>query len=143
MKHTIDLPNVSENLKKSNLSSIIAQLHSQIVRRKRDTTAEDDGKEDANGNGNGDSNGNGNGHEGKKKNKYRGPCEPLASETYMKIEIVRPSKDPSESFGQGMIVKVTCEKGYTSNLANTNSTVKCVRGRWKPVRPACTMSKFC
>lgn len=122
---------VPDQLKKSNLTTIIAQLKSQIVRRKRDAPYDDDGKnEDTEET-----------SENKKNKKVRLPCEPLASETYMKIEIIRPSKDPNEAFGQGMIAKVTCDKNFNSNLANANSTVKCVRGRWKPVKPQCTMSK--
>lgn len=124
-------PDNTDAFKKSNMT-IIAQLKSQIVRRKRDTPYDEDGK----GEDNEDTS------ENNKKKKVRIPCEPLASETYMKIEIIRPSKDPNETFGQGMIAKVTCDKNYNSNLANANSTVKCVRGRWKPVKPQCTVSKW-
>lgn len=62
-------------------------------------------------------------------------------DSIMQIEVMRPSKDANEEFGPGMIIKITCSKGYNSNLANLNSTVKCVRGRWKPMKPLCVLSE--
>lgn len=110
-------------------ANVYAQLQSQIVRRKREN--DEDGKEDENvalG--------------GKKKDKTRGPCEPLIEVEHMQVEIVKPPKIPSESFGHGIVLKVTCDSGYNSNVQTANSTVRCNKGVWKPVRPFCTLSKF-
>lgn len=76
-----------------------------------------------------------------KKNKFKGPCEPLVSESHAQLEIVRPGKDPNEAFGPGTIVRIVCSKGFVSNMAGPNATSKCVRGRWKPIKPTCSMSK--
>jgi hypothetical protein len=110
-------------------ANIYAQLQSQIVRRKRET--DDDGKDD-------DANPAG----GKRKDKNRGPCEPLVDVEHMQIEIVKPPKNPSESFGHGIVLKITCDDGYNSNVQTANSTVRCNKGVWKPVRPFCTLSKI-
>ena len=106
-------------------ANIYAQLQSQIVRRKRET--DDDGKDDDTGIGG-----------GKKKN--RGPCEPLLNADHMQIEIVKQAKNPNESFGHGMVLKITCDSGYNSNVQTANSTVRCNKGNWKPVKPSCSLS---
>jgi hypothetical protein len=119
----------SENHRKSPTdlaANIYAQLQSQIVRRKRET--DDDGKDD-------DTSAGG----GKKKN--RGPCEALLSIEHMQIEVVKQAKNPSENFGHGMVLKITCNTGYSSNVQTANSTVRCNKGVWKPVKPACTLSE--
>lgn len=108
-------------------ANIFAQLQSQIVRRKRET--DDDGKDDDVG---------GTGTGGKKKT--RGPCEPLLNIDHMQIEIVKQAKNPNESFGHGMVLKITCDSGYNSNVQTANSTVRCNKGNWKPVKPSCSLS---
>ncbi|KAG5681085.1 hypothetical protein PVAND_010551 [Polypedilum vanderplanki] len=105
-------------------ANIYAQLQSQIVRRKRDT--DDDGKDDDIG------------VVGKKK---RGPCEPITELDHMQMEIVKPPKNPNDSFGHGMVLKITCNSGYHSNIQTVNSTVRCNKGVWKPVKPVCTVTK--
>lgn len=55
----------------------------------------------------------------------------------MRIDIVRTGKDPTNEFSAGTIIRATCAKEYRLNLQNPNGTAKCVRGRWKPVRPEC------
>lgn len=107
-----------------------AQLQSQIVRRKRETS-DDEGKDD-------DALSNLGG--GKKK--ARGPCEPLLNIEHMQIEIVKQAKNPNESFGHGMVLKITCDSGYNSNVQTANSTVRCNKGNWKPVKPSCSLSKY-
>ncbi|XP_038108340.1 uncharacterized protein LOC6031316 isoform X1 [Culex quinquefasciatus] len=129
-------------------ANLMEQLHSQIIRRKRDTTrepaassAEDTRRARKNSRAvqnQTDSSGV-DGLDANKKIKFKGPCEPLASESYALLEIVRPGKDPNETFGPGTIVKVTCSKGYVSNMVSPNATSKCVRGRWKPIKPTCSM----
>ena len=49
---------------------------------------------------------------GNKKGKNKGPCEPLQSETSMQVDVIRASKDTNEAYGPGMIVKITCAKGF-------------------------------
>lgn len=132
-------------------ANLMEQLHSQIIRRKRDTTrepaassAEDTRRARKNSRAvqnQTDSSGV-DGLDANKKIKFKGPCEPLASESYALLEIVRPGKDPNETFGPGTIVKVTCSKGYVSNMVSPNATSKCVRGRWKPIKPTCSMSEY-
>lgn len=78
---------------------------------------------------------------GKKKSKFKGPCEPLSSEPYVHIEVVRPGKLPNVTFSSGTIVKLACGRGYGSNLPE-NRTAKCVRGKWKPVKPGCSIRKY-
>lgn len=76
-----------------------------------------------------------------KKNRHRGPCEPLVDLENMQIEVLKPPKNQNESFGHGMVLKVTCNAGYNSNIQTVNSTVRCNKGVWKPVKPMCTLSK--
>ncbi|XP_050552078.1 uncharacterized protein LOC118277568 isoform X4 [Spodoptera frugiperda] len=71
-----------------------------------------------------------------KKGRPKSPCEPIESEPYVNIEIVKYGRDPNNTFSSGTIVRVACGKGYGLNL-ETNATAKCVRGRWKPEKPKC------
>ncbi|CAH2056897.1 unnamed protein product, partial [Iphiclides podalirius] len=76
-----------------------------------------------------------NGERGK-KGRPKSPCEPIESEPYINIEIVKYGRDPNNTFSSGTIVRVACGKGYGLNL-DANATAKCVRGRWKPEKPKC------
>lgn len=60
----------------------------------------------------------------------------------MHLEVVREGRDPSVENSAGTIIRTTCAKEYTLNLQNPNGTVKCVRGRWKPSLPECTLSMW-
>ncbi|KAL0811803.1 hypothetical protein ABMA28_009231 [Loxostege sticticalis] len=71
-----------------------------------------------------------------KKGRPKSPCEPIESEPYVNIEIVKYGRDPNNTFSSGTIVRVACGKGYGLNL-EPNATAKCVRGRWKPEKPKC------
>lgn len=131
----------SQDYKKQNVSSIIAQLKSQIVRKKR---SDDDGRKNQRQNrrqnqtaveewpDNPDA---------PKRGKPKGPCEPIIIESTMNIEVIRPGRDSTEEYSSGTLVKVTCGKGYNLNLVNPNGTAKCVRGRWKPMTPMCLTRK--
>ncbi|XP_073962964.1 uncharacterized protein [Choristoneura fumiferana] len=77
----------------------------------------------------------GSGEKGK-KGRPKSPCEPIESEPYVNIEIVKLGRDPNNTFSSGTIVRVACGKGYGLNL-DQNATAKCVRGRWKPDKPKC------
>lgn len=57
----------------------------------------------------------------------------------MRVDVVKEGRDPNNDFGTGTIVRVTCAKEYRLNVPNSNGTAKCVRGRWKPVKPECTL----
>ncbi|XP_021700723.1 sushi, von Willebrand factor type A, EGF and pentraxin domain-containing protein 1 [Aedes aegypti] len=129
---------------------LMQNLHSQIIRRKRNTvevsvsSAEDTRRSQKNNRKNAGATANqtdptGMDGDPTKKIKFKGPCEPLSSEAHAQLEIVRPGKDPNEAFGPGTIVRMTCSKGYVSNMASPNATSKCVRGRWKPIKPTCNM----
>ncbi|XP_012545704.3 uncharacterized protein LOC101741571 isoform X2 [Bombyx mori] len=72
----------------------------------------------------------------RKKGRPKSPCEPIASEPYINIEVVKYGRDPNNTFSTGTIIRVACGKGYGFNL-DANATVKCVRGRWKPEKPKC------
>lgn len=72
----------------------------------------------------------------KKKNKFKGPCPPLSSEPYVNVEIVKHGRDQNSTYSTGTIVKMACGKGYGLNLPE-NKTAKCVRGKWKPMKPMC------
>jgi hypothetical protein len=76
----------------------------------------------------------------KPKHKFRGPCDPLSSEPYVNVEIVKHGRDPNVSFSSGTIVKMACGKGYGLNMPE-NKTAKCVRGRWRPTKPTCSICK--
>ncbi|XP_030753340.1 uncharacterized protein LOC115880296 [Sitophilus oryzae] len=70
-------------------------------------------------------------------NKTRsGPCEALQDEPFVNVEVVKQGKDPNATFGAGTTVRLACGKGYVLNMAE-NRTAKCVRGKWKPVKPEC------
>ncbi|CAH2986746.1 unnamed protein product [Chilo suppressalis] len=71
-----------------------------------------------------------------KKGRPKSPCEPIESEPYINVEIVKYGRDPNNTFSSGTIVRVACGKGYGLNL-EPNTTAKCVRGRWKPEKPKC------
>lgn len=58
----------------------------------------------------------------------------------MRINVVREGRDHNNEFSAGTMVRITCAKEYKINFKNANSTAKCVRGRWKPVKPECTLS---
>lgn len=112
-------------------AKIYAKLQSQIVRRRRKRENDDDGKDDEvaiTG-------------VGKKKDRTRGPCESLTDSPHMQIEIVKPPKNQNDSFGHGMVLKITCDTGYNNNVQTANSTVRCNKGVWKPVKPECSLSK--
>ncbi|XP_065167243.1 CUB and sushi domain-containing protein 3-like isoform X3 [Atheta coriaria] len=66
------------------------------------------------------------------------PCEPLSNEPYVSIEIVKHGKHANITYSSGTVVKMACGKGYELNLPE-NKTAKCVRGKWKPERPECTI----
>ncbi|KAJ8927716.1 hypothetical protein NQ314_019789 [Rhamnusium bicolor] len=70
------------------------------------------------------------------KHKNRGPCEPLSSEPFVNVEVVKHGRDPNVSFSPGTIVKMACGKGYGLNMPE-NKTAKCVRGKWRPTKPMC------
>lgn len=74
------------------------------------------------------------------KPKIRIPCEVLSSEPFVNIEFVKHGKDPNVTYGPGTVVRVACGKGYRLNM-EINSTAKCVKGKWKPVKPECSISK--
>lgn len=61
---------------------------------------------------------------------------------HLQMEVVKPPKNQNESFGHGMVLKITCDSGYNSNIQTANSTVRCNKGVWKPVKPVCSLSKF-
>lgn len=126
--------------------ALMEKLQSQIIRRKRDTrdagSSMEETKRTQKANRKAANQTDVDSMDPARKVKFKGPCEPLASEPYAQLEIVRPGKDPNETFGPGTIVRVTCTKGYVSNIINPNATAKCVRGRWKPTKPTCSMSKF-
>ncbi|KAJ8978205.1 hypothetical protein NQ317_014721 [Molorchus minor] len=70
------------------------------------------------------------------KNKNRGPCEPLSSEPFINVEVVKHGRDPNVTFSPGTVVKMACGKGYGLNMPE-NKTAKCVRGKWRPLKPMC------
>lgn len=76
----------------------------------------------------------------KKKNKFKGPCPSLSSEPYVNVEIVKHGRDQNSTYSSGTIVKMACGKGYGLNLPE-NKTAKCVRGKWKPMKPMCLICK--
>lgn len=77
----------------------------------------------------------------RKNKKSKGPCDPLSTESYVDVRIVKHGRDPNVSFSSGTIVKVTCARGYSLTIPD-NKTAKCVRGKWKPAKPECATRKF-
>lgn len=59
----------------------------------------------------------------------------------MRLDVVREGRDPAVENSAGTIIRATCAKEYALNLQNPNGTVKCVRGRWKPMLPDCSLRK--
>lgn len=105
---------------------LLAQLQADVVRRRKRET-DDDGKSDDDG------------PEIGGKKKHRGPCESLANEEHMQIEIVKPPKIQNETNGHGIVLKITCDTGFNLNVQTANSTVRCNKGVWKPMRPSCSL----
>lgn len=69
-------------------------------------------------------------------------CHPFPEDNVASTEIIKYGPDASLPYSSGTIIKITCEKGYGLNLPNT--TVKCIRGKWRPTRPKCLICKcFC
>lgn len=151
----------SDSNRTRNISSIIAQLKSQIVRRRKRSAAKNDneGRTEQRRDRLKNRGGNKNhtvpvvhypdGEEtfeavdnGKRGGKPKAPCEEIVEGSYMTIHIVRPGRDMMEPYSSGTIIKAICSKGYSLNLANANGTAKCVRGRWKPLTPVCEKSEF-
>ncbi|XP_069182645.1 sushi, von Willebrand factor type A, EGF and pentraxin domain-containing protein 1 [Procambarus clarkii] len=76
----------------------------------------------------------------KKKGKRDSPvvphCEPIPSEPYLRVEVVRKGRDSNYTYSAGARIKVTCLHGYGLNIGNR--TAKCARrGKWKPMKPEC------
>ncbi|CAG2068861.1 unnamed protein product, partial [Timema podura] len=67
-----------------------------------------------------------------------GPCEVISTEPFIEVEVMKSGRDPNQTYSSGTLVKVTCGKGYGSNLG-VNSTAKCVRGQWRPAKPQCAI----
>lgn len=65
--------------------------------------------------------------------------QPILMRPYLRIDILREGRDSSVEFSSGTIVRATCAKEYRLNLQNPNGTAKCVRGRWKPLKPECSL----
>lgn len=59
----------------------------------------------------------------------------------METEIIKPGRDPNITYSHGVVVKVTCSRGYGLNNGE-NTTVRCNRGRWKPDKPLCGISEY-
>lgn len=68
-------------------------------------------------------------------------CPPFSDDSFSNIEILKYGFDASISFSSGTILNITCTKGFGLNLAE-NSTVKCVRGKWRPAKPKCLLCKI-
>lgn len=147
-KNTV--PAVSRPGLKNSTIDFMAQLASQLQRKKR--SADEDLRDEIDQS------------ETNKKARAREPCEvsvrfvyheknhmltafylffsifqPILIEPFIRIDIVREGKDPSNEYSAGTIVRATCAKEYRLNLQNPNGTAKCVRGRWKPLKPSCTL----
>ncbi|KAG7173717.1 Locomotion-related protein Hikaru genki-like 2 [Homarus americanus] len=76
----------------------------------------------------------------KKKGKRDSPavphCEPIPSEPYLRVEVIRKGRDSNYTYSAGARIKVTCLHGYGLNIGNR--TAKCARrGKWKPMKPEC------
>lgn len=99
-----------------NISSLIDQLKSQVVRRKRDS--DDEGPDDG------------------KKGKSRGPCEDLDWDSFGNYSILRPGKLPGRNT-PGTMISINCNPGFRLTMKNHNNTFRCVKGIWKPNKPEC------
>lgn len=101
---------------RNNVTSLIEQLKSQIVRRKRES--DDDVTDDG------------------KKGKPRGPCEDLDWDSFGNYTILRPGKLPGKNTA-GTMISINCNPGFRLTMKNHNNTFRCVRGIWKPNKPEC------
>lgn len=101
---------------RQNISSLIEQLKSQVVRRKRES--DDDGPDDG------------------KKGKARGPCEDLDWDSFGNYTILRPGKLPGRNT-PGTMIAINCNPGFRLTMKNMNNTFRCVKGIWKPNKPEC------
>lgn len=109
-----------------NLTNLIAQLKSQIVRRKRSADTEGGGDQD---------------HAENRKPRPRGPCEELNLDAVANVTIVRQGKSPGRN-SPGTILHIVCNTGFKLNIKNPNATARCVRGIWKPQKPMCLSGEF-
>lgn len=82
------------------------------------------------------------GPDGQMRGKPKSPCQAIEARSFMQLDVVREGRDPSVENSAGTIIRATCAKEYTLNLQNPNGTVKCVRGRWKPQLPECTLRMY-
>ncbi|KAK7866166.1 hypothetical protein R5R35_001392 [Gryllus longicercus] len=78
------------------------------------------------------------GHRPRPKTGKGAPCELLADEPTMRVEVVKAGRDPNQTYSPGTVVRVSCSKGYSLSLGrHSNNTAKCARGQWKPAKPEC------
>ncbi|GLH01645.1 CSON007528 protein, partial [Gryllus bimaculatus] len=78
------------------------------------------------------------GHRPRPKTGKGTPCELLADEPTMRVEVVKAGRDPNQTYSPGTVVRVSCSKGYSLSLGrHSNNTAKCARGQWKPAKPEC------
>ncbi|XP_037078629.1 protein lev-9-like, partial [Pollicipes pollicipes] len=71
----------------------------------------------------------------RRRRRRRQPCDPIATQTYLRVDVVRPGKDANYTYSRGSRVKVTCGHGYQLNIGN--KVARCVRGHWRPEKPSC------
>lgn len=64
------------------------------------------------------------------------PCEPISTEPFVTLEVIKAGRNENQSYSPGVVVLVTCGKGYGLNIG-FNTTAKCARGLWKPDYPEC------
>lgn len=100
--------------------------------KKSDDTSADDNRQQDDENRDSDA-------ENPKKSRPKEPCEAIIARPYIRIDVIREGRDSSTEFSSGTIVRATCAKEYRLNLQNPNGTAKCVRGRWKPLKPECML----
>ncbi|TDG44207.1 hypothetical protein AWZ03_009381 [Drosophila navojoa] len=132
---------VERKLHGNGTKSLIEQLKSQIVRRRRrrstsigatgtpppetelDTSDGADANKAAGG------------------KRLRGPCEELDWDSFANITVVRPGKAPGRN-SVGIMLQLECNAGFKLNIKGENATARCIRGIWKPDVPKC-MSAPC
>ena len=67
------------------------------------------------------------------------PCEDPGEEPNGRLDIIKNGRDPNNTWSQGAMLRLTCSTGFVSNLPN--GTSRCTRGKWKPVKPQCSLGK--
>lgn len=121
--------------------TLIEQLKSQIVRRRRRRSPSTGATGTPPPETELDTSDGGEANKAAGGKRLRGPCEDLDWDSFANITTVRPGKAPGRN-SVGIMLQLECNAGFKLNIKGENATARCIRGIWKPDVPKC-MSAPC